>query len=81
MRNRKRSCGVRWSIGAALGIVLASVTGAASAAPMTGHDVFKRDLEDRRASLVDGYQKVGSRNPMWDEKALSFLEASAVTFA
>ena len=46
----------------------------------TGHDAFASALAFNRRTMVGAYDRVGKRDPKWDEPARALLEKTALTF-
>ena len=62
---------------------LAVTTPALAAEPrrtLTQHDFVQQSVEFNRKTLVDAYRDVGKRDPRWDDAAIKFLDALAVTW-
>lgn len=76
-----------WARYALLTLCLFAASGAAPGAedappppkrrPSTGHDAFAAALAHNRRTLVDVYQRIGKKNPAWDQPAVRFLDAMA----
>ena len=59
----------------------AAIVGADRKDGYTQHDELRAKLDFNRRSLAKAYEKVGKRDPKWDDAALEFLDASGLAFS
>jgi hypothetical protein len=59
----------------------AAIAGADRKDAYTQHDEIRAKLDFNRRSLAKAYDKVGKRDPKWDDAALEFLDAAGLAFS
>lgn len=59
----------------------AAIAGADRKDGYTQHDEIRAKLDFNRRSLAKAYEKVGKRDPKWDDAALEFLDATGLMFS